>query len=118
MLVFNMLYPFNPSTLKQREQFYNGFSLNKALSFFSTIPQFFAVDPGTETKIIKNKKDLNKLFIIYSEKNLRQKLIHFLPEDVYYDRNRYKDPIKCLKCMDFKKCFDCDNFLWKYIYKN
>ena len=104
---------FKPSTLKQRESFYkNEFKIKKVKNYFKIKPQFLAVDLGTETGIIKNKNDLNKLKIIKADfKTLKQRLISYQPEDVYYDRNIYKNPNKCLKEMCFKKCPECKNWL-------
>lgn len=104
---------FIPSTLKQRSSFYkNEFKIKRVKDYFKIKPQFLALDLGTETRIIKNKKDLNKLKIIKADfKTLKQELISYQPEDVYYDRNIYKDPDKCLKEMCFKKCPECKNWL-------
>ena len=106
---------FDKSTLQQREYFYkNKFDINKLKEFLPFKPQFFVIDPGTETGIIKNKRELNKLIILEPNipyKRLKEKLIQHLPEDVYYDRNIYKDPKKCLGNFDFKEAFSSDNFL-------
>ena len=104
---------FIPSTLKQRSSFYkNEFEIKKVEHYFKIKPQFLALDLGTETRIIKNKKDLNKLKIIKVDfKTLKRELISYQPEDVYYDRNIYKDPNKCLKELCFKKCPGCRNWL-------
>ena len=107
--------PFSKSTLKQREDFYkNKFDVAKLRKFLPFKPQFFVIDSGTETGIIKNKKNLGKLIIMnpdisYSE--LKKQLIDYLPEDVYYDRNIYMDPKKCFKNFNFRKAFSSDNFL-------
>ena len=106
---------FWKSTLKQREDFYkNRFDVSKLKKFLSFKPQFFVIDPGSETGIIKDKKDINRLIILppgISYDELRQKLIKHLPEDVYYDRNIYKDPEKCLGKFDFSRAFSSKNFL-------
>ena len=67
---------------------------------------------GTETRIIKDKSKVNKIINIRPN-NLKAKLLYYLPEDFYYDRNQYKDPEICMNCLQFKKCFECphDNFL-------
>ena len=106
---------FNKSTLKQREDFYrNKFDIGKVKKFLQFKPQFFVIDPGTETGIIKNKKEINTLIILppnISYLQLRKELIKHLPEDVYYDRNVYKNPEKCLGRFDFKESFSSDHFL-------
>lgn len=106
---------FKKSTLKQRENFYkNNFDIEKIEKFLPIKPQFFVIDPGTETKIIKNKNNLNHLIILkpdISYEELKAKLVNYLPEDVYYDRNIYKNPEKCLINFDFRESFSSDNFL-------
>ena len=107
--------PFSKSTLKQRENFYkNKFNIKKVREFLPIQPQFFAIDAGTETKIAKNKKDIGKLLILkpnISYEELREKLIEHLPEDVYYDRNIYKNPENCPSNFKFSEAFHSDNFL-------
>jgi DNA primase catalytic subunit len=87
------------TSLKNRKEFYKkGFDIKKVSSWLKKLPykpQFFFVDLGTETKIIKDKNKLNKLIFFkpnISLKELKKKLIKYLPEDVYYDRNFYKNP--------------------------
>jgi len=47
---------FNKSTLEQREYFYkNRFDINKIKKFLLVKPQFFVIDLGTETGIIKKE---------------------------------------------------------------
>lgn len=103
---------FKVSNLKDRELFYkNEFNIKKVASFFKKKPQLFAIDCGTETKIIKDKSKYKKIINLKPDinyKELKERLIYYLPEDVYYDRNVYKNPNKCLK---FKNCFLCKNFL-------
>ncbi len=105
------MYKFRASTLEERKEFYEKeFDINKVNRWFRRKPQLFAVDMGSETRIIKDKSKLNKM-ISLRPNNLRIKLINYLPEDVYYDRNIYKDSEECLRKLCFKKCFNCDNFL-------
>ncbi len=105
---------FRPSTLKERQSYYrNEFCMEKAMAWFKKnrlpLPQLYAVDMGTETKIIKNKAKLGKMISLRPH-NLKQKLVNYLPEDVYYDRNRYNDVEDVLKKLNFKKIFDDENF--------
>lgn len=106
---------FEKSSLEQREYFYkNKFDIEKIKKFLPIKPQFFLIDMGSETKIIKDKKHLNKLLILKPEISyleLKSKLIQNVPEDVYYDRNIYRDPKKCIGEFDFKESFSSDNFL-------
>jgi DNA primase catalytic subunit len=85
------------ATLEQRKQFYaHEFSLHKVLEWFEggfgNIK--FAVIIGRHTKIFpeKYKEDALTTIIIDDFENfeeLRMQILEFLPEAVYYDRNRY-----------------------------
>ena len=109
---------FKQSLLKDRKEFYeNEFNIKKVASWLKLLPykpQLYVIDPGSETKIIKNKSKLKKLIFFkpyLTLKELREKLIKYLPEDVYYDRNIYKNPYKCLKNFNFKNAPSSHNFL-------
>ncbi|MEK6907275.1 MAG: DNA primase [Nanoarchaeota archaeon] len=108
---------FKQSSLKDREKFYKKeFDLKKVASWLKKLPykpQFFVIDAGSETKIIKDKNKLKKLIFFkpyMNLKELKKKLIKHLPEDVYYDRNIYKNPWKCLKNFNFKNAPYSKNF--------
>ncbi len=94
-----MLYdfPLRPSTLSERATFYkNEFSLLKLKKWLgNNVPQLCAIDAGSDTKIIKNKrfKGIN-FYFPFSE--LKDKIKKYVPEDVYYDRNIYIDAEKRL----------------------
>ena len=85
------------STLDERRQFYTQeFNLQKAADWFTdgfgNIK--FAVIIGRHTKIYpeKYRKDASTTIILDDFKNLeelRQQILEFLPEAVYYDRNVY-----------------------------
>ena len=114
-----MSYPYRQSSLSEREEFYKKeFSIKKVKRFFKKnkigIPQICAIDAGTETGIIIDKKLKNTmLYFPFSE--LKQKIREYVPEDVYYDRNKYKNPKKELKKLNFnswisqKLVFDIDS---------
>ena len=103
------------ASLKERKEFYErDFDLNKVKKWFRRKPQFFVLDLGTDTKIIKDKKKLKKLIILKpntSYEELKTKLIELSPEDVYYDRNLYKDLKKINKKTNFHKALLSDNCL-------
>src|SRR3989344_2029411 len=108
---------FKQSSLKERKEFYeNEFNIKKVKSWLNKLPykpQFFVIDLGSETKIIKDKSKIKKLIFFkpyLSLKKLKEKLIKYLPEDVYYDRNIYKDPYKCLKNFNFENAPLTNNF--------
>ena len=85
------------ATLDERKQFYaQEFSPQKAIEWFKH--RFdnikFAVIIGRHTKIFpeKYKEDALTTIIIDDYENLedlREQILEFLPEAVYYDRNRY-----------------------------
>ncbi len=104
---------FKPSTLKERQIFYNSeFNVKKVIYWFKIKPQLFALDLGSETKIIKIKKELNTLLIFKTNfKTFKKILLKYLPEDIYYDRNIYKNPEKNLKNLNFKNCLDSKDCL-------
>ena len=106
---------FIPTTLAQRKKYYQfQFDQKKVFDWFKknkiSPPQLCALDMGSETKIILDKKKMGKL-INFIPRHLQQKLIETLPEDVYYDRNRYTDPKVALKKLAFKESFSDLNFL-------
>jgi len=101
---------FRASTLSERKEFYTKeFNLRKSFSFFRNKPKYFAVDFGTETKIMKDKKRDNKLFY-FNARDAGKRIINYLPEDVYYDRNLHKGKF-CMFCLKTKNYFQCKNFL-------
>jgi DNA primase catalytic subunit len=106
---------FRTSTLKEREEFYSSeFSIKNVSKWFRKnalpFPQIFAVDMGTETGIIKDKGKKGKI-INFRSVNLTKKLLNYLPEDLYYDRNQYSDPELILKTLDFRNIWKSNNFL-------
>ncbi|MBW2989585.1 DNA primase [Candidatus Woesearchaeota archaeon] len=107
--------PFRPSTLKQREIFYKEeFDMRRVRAWFKKndlpFPQLFAVDLGSETGISRYKGKKDRL-IVLRKNGLKGKLVRYLPEDVYYDRNIYKDPEIMLKTLNSRKALNSSNFL-------
>jgi DNA primase catalytic subunit len=97
--------PFRPSALKERKDFYeNEFSIQDVKNWFKKnkipLPQLCAIDAGTESKIILNKK-LNKALFYFPFKNLKEKIKKYSPEDIYYDKNIYKNPKETLDLLNF-----------------
>jgi len=100
-----MNVPFRPSTLSEREEFYEKeFSITKIKAFFRKnkmkIPQICALDAGTETGIIIDKK-LKNTMLYFPFNELKEKIKKYTPEDVYYDRNIYSNPKNVLKSLNF-----------------
>lgn len=104
-----------PSTLEQRESFYKEeFDIEKVKAWFEEnkigFPQLVAVDCGTDTGIIKDKNRIGKIISLKAV-DLKNKFMGYLPEDVYYDRNLYRDPDSMLDSLDFKGVWHTDNLL-------
>lgn len=98
---------FRYSTLEERKRFYEKeFSFKKVKEWFKLhnlpLPQLCAIDAGTESKILLNKKWDNSLFYFPFDK-LKQKIKKYLPEDIYYDRNKYENPKKTLSKLSLNK---------------
>ena len=87
---------FRESTLNERKEFYEKeFKLKPMISWFKKnnlrFPQICAIDAGTETKIAKKREWENSLFYFHF-RDLNKKIKKYIPEDIYYDRNIYKNP--------------------------
>ncbi|MEW6063101.1 MAG: DNA primase small subunit domain-containing protein [Nanoarchaeota archaeon] len=98
------------ASLKEREEFYKKeFKISKVKKWFNENKiklRFFVIDPGSDSKIYKYKsKGLIILKPNISYKELKKKLIKYLPEDVYYDRNIYKNASLYLERGNIKKKF-------------
>lgn len=108
-----MEFPFKPSTLEEREHFYTeDFDILKLKQWFVREPQFFGIDLGSETGMTTDPSKNMKIIMLQglSPAELRQRMIKYLPEDVYYDTARYKNPSLCAACKE-KDCQNCKNFL-------
>jgi len=98
-------FEFRAATLKERKEFYEKeFSIKKIISWFRRsgrkLPQLCAIDAGTDTKIIKKKEWMDKLFF-FPFKDLKKKIRKYIPEDVYYDRSFFENPEKVLRTLNF-----------------
>ncbi|MEM3074752.1 MAG: hypothetical protein QW727_02305 [Candidatus Pacearchaeota archaeon] len=97
---------FRTSILKERKEFYdNEFLLTNVKKWFEKnclpFPQLCAVDAGSDTGIIINKKLKNKM-LYFPFGKLLIKIKKYYPEDIYYDRNTYKNPQKSFNSLNFK----------------
>lgn len=108
---------FRPATLEERKEFYeNEFDIKKVELWLNQLPfqpSFFVIDAGTDSGIIEDKSKAGKL--IYFKPNLtleelKKKLLCYLPEDAYYDRNIYKDPSLCTHDFNFRKAYLSENY--------
>lgn len=100
-------FPFRKATLEERKEFYEKeFSIAKARNWFFSnnlkLPQLCAIDAGSESSIVLNKKWKNFLFY-FEFKDLEKKIKKYIPEDIYYDRNFYEKPEKVLQELNFSK---------------
>lgn len=98
---------FRNAELKERKEFYEKeFSVSKAKKWFSKnkikLPSICAVDAGTETGIIIDKKYRNQM-LYFPFFKLEEKIKKYLPEDIYYDRNSYRSPKEAIETLNFGK---------------
>ena len=104
---------YRPPTLKEREEYYaNEFNPGK-LSEMDFSPQIYAVDIGSKTRINKFPEKKVQLIMLspnLTPEQLKQKLIHHLPESVYYDRNIYTDAKQYYERKNFKKFWTDENY--------
>jgi DNA primase catalytic subunit len=110
------------STLEERSEYYvKEFPLKKVDEWFGEgVRQkntIFAMILGRHTNIVLPEyKDIIKNTVIIDDykdlEDLREYIIQYLPEGVYYDRNLYSDIKGCSKCgMKPKDCWSCKYFL-------
>ena len=75
----------------------------------------FAMIPGRHSGLVipRHAADKDNVVIIddwSNARDLRDYCLDWLPEGLYYDRNRYRDVSKCTKCGSRKRtCFGCPN---------
>ncbi|MBU2590029.1 MAG: hypothetical protein KKA65_00245 [Nanoarchaeota archaeon] len=98
---------YKAATLDERKEYYEKeFSITKAKQWFKknnmNLPQLCALDAGSDTGIILNKKWKDKMFY-FEFKDLKKKIQKYNPEDIYYDRNVYDNPKKVLDTLKFDK---------------
>jgi len=116
-----------PSKLNERKKFYEGeFELYKVEKWFSQrgIGNVRSLDNTVFAVIIGRHSDIyppeyeeikNKAVIIDEHRGLediRDYILQYLPEGVYYDRNIYEDIKTCEKCgKSYIDCWECEGFL-------
>jgi DNA primase catalytic subunit len=113
-------YPINhrPSKVRERKAYYSSLDFNLVESWFKTRTEdlkkpIFHIDPGNETLYFRReyRELIGKLvyFDVESFEELKEMVLDYLPEDLYYDRNVYKDPKSCAECEKRGKgCLACD----------
>ncbi len=107
------------STLDERKEFYKHEFDVRAVSRWigdriGTLK--FAMIPGRRSGIVdpRHAKDKDNVVIIDDWRragDIRSYALDYLPEGLYYDRNRYVDVSKCARCPGIREaCFECDNY--------
>ncbi len=114
------LYPkgMRPSTLSERRMFYQSeFDLGDLALWIGRRGRSlkFAMVLGRYTGIVMTGKERIKNNVVLIERStkaadIRRYALDYLPESLYYDRNRYIDVRKCAGCKKDGSCRDCDNF--------
>jgi len=99
-------FEFRATTLEERKEFYKKeFSVEKIKNWFKKnkmpLPQLCAIDAGSETGFLINKKYKN-IMLYFEFTELKKKIEKYIPEDIYYDRNVYAEPKKVLENLNFK----------------
>lgn len=103
------------ASLEEREEFYQKeFDAEKLFSWFKFRPQFYAIDCGSESGVIKFPDKKGRIIMMppdLSKEDLKKKALKYLPEDFYYDRNVYADPAAWFKRNKFTKFWGVEGFL-------
>ena len=108
-----------PSTLEEREAFYRcEFDVDEVNRWIGErrLSMKFAMILGRHTNIVlpRHKGLKNDIVIIddwRGAKDIREFVLDYLPEGLYYDRNRYRDVRECARCGGKRKhCEGCYNY--------
>jgi DNA primase catalytic subunit len=108
-----------PSTLDERREFYaSEFDVRGLSRWIGDRDRHlkFAMIPGRHTGIVlpERAKDRDNVVIVDAWRNageLRAYALSYLPEALYYDRNRYRDVTECARCgKDRRDCPRCHNY--------
>ncbi|MGQ9759022.1 MAG: hypothetical protein ACUVQ5_00385 [Candidatus Methanomethylicaceae archaeon] len=114
-------YPVShrPTKVRERRKYYSSLNFDKIGEWFKSKPDslkrpIFHLDPGYETGYCRKKyrEMLGNLlyFDIKDYNELKEMVLEYLPEDLYYDRNVYKDVSKCANCEE-RNCLGCKDLL-------
>lgn len=107
-----------PSTLDERRAFYSSeFDVRSVARWVGGRERSlkFAMIPGRHTGVVlpKHANVKNDIVVIDDWRtavDIRDFALEYLPEGLYYDRNRYKDVRECARCGDRRKsCEGCYN---------
>lgn len=106
------------STLGERREYYQEeFSLSHVSRWIAQRRGLkFAMIPGRHTHIVSTKhaEDRDNVVVIddwRTASDIRDYALEYLPEGLYYDRNRYVDAAECMTCnLDCSHCVRCNNY--------
>jgi hypothetical protein len=116
-------YPVNhrPARVSERRRYYSKLDFSLVERWFAERPvglrnPVFHLDAGTETRFARreyrDKRDRLLYFTVESLGELKGMVMEYLPEDLYYDRNVYKDKEACSTCGEIGEgCRNCENWL-------
>jgi DNA primase catalytic subunit len=108
-----------PSTLKERRTYYSSeFDVENLSEWIGARRGHlkFAMILGRHTGIFlperaRNKNDVIMIDDWRNARDVRSYALDYLPEGLYYDRNRYEDVTECARCRkDSTRCSSCQNF--------
>jgi len=107
------------ATLHERQRFYSSdFDVKRLASWIGDRSRCmkFAMIMGRHTGLVAEGRSRNKNDVIVIDdwrttRDLRDYALDYLPESMYYDRNRYVDITECAKCGKRKRsCAGCYNY--------
>lgn len=106
------------STLEERRAFYEDeFDVRAVARWIGSRSRTmkFAMIPGRHTGIVTEDHRIDRDNVVTIDiwehaSDLRDYALEYLPEGLYYDRNRYKDVSACAECGDCpRRCPTCHN---------
>lgn len=107
------------ATLEERKEFYaEEFDIESVARWLSGKRGHvkFAMIPGRHTGLVapwhaKEKDDVVLIDTWKSVSDIKDWALEYLPEGLYYDRNRYRDVFECVGCSKGpKSCQTCHNY--------
>lgn len=105
---------YRAASLEEREDFYRNEFDESKLKLMGFKPQFYALDLGSKTGISKFPEKKAQLLVLppdISAPELKKRLVHYLPESAYYDRNIYADAKKFFQKRNFKRFWEDENYI-------
>ncbi len=117
--VMNLPRGMRPSTLEERREFYlHEFDMRSLREWIGDRSRHikFAMIMGRHTGIVLESRAANRDDVIVidawrSVRDLRDYALRYLPESMYYDRNRYEDVSACVGCEKGRtECGRCHNY--------